>query len=143
MAYNNPLLVYEILEKVSKTKTRADKIDVLKQNDSWALRDVLRGSFDESIQWNLPGGTPPYEPAKEESVPSNLLKRNRDFVHFVKGGTGDSMPAVKRESIFIRLIESIHPRDAEVLIDMINKKSPAKTVTRKLVEEAFPGLIRK
>lgn len=143
MAYNNPLLVYEIIEKASKAKTRAEKIEVLQSNDHWAVRDVLRGTFDDSIVWNLPGGTPPYEAAREESVPSNLLKRNGDFKYFIKGGPGDELPAVKRESIFIRLIEAIHPRDAELLIFMINKRQLAKGITKKLVEEAFPGLIRK
>lgn len=143
MAYNNPLLVYEIIEKASKAKTRAEKIEVLQSNDHWAVRDVLRGTFDDSIVWNLPSGTPPYEAAREESVPSNLLKRNGDFKYFIKGGPGDELPAVKRESIFIRLVEAIHPRDAELLIFMINKRQLAKGITKKLVEEAFPGLIRK
>lgn len=142
MAYKNTLLIYEVLEKVSLAKTREEKIKILRENDTWALKDVLRGSFDDSITWLLPqGGPPPYQPAEPRSVPSNLLKQHKQFTYFVKGGKGTQMLAVKRESMFIRLLEQIHPKDAEVLIDMINKKSPAKSLTKKLVQEAFPTLI--
>jgi hypothetical protein len=136
--------VHEIIEKASAAKTRADKIKILQDYQSnWALKDVLRGTFDEVVQWNLPEGKPPYEPALEQSVPSNLLKHNKKFAYFVKGGPGDRMPAFKREKMFIDILETIHPKDAELLLTMKDKKQPAKGITKKLVEEAFPGLILK
>ena len=143
MAYTNPLLVYEVFEKVGKATKREEKIKILKDNDTVALRDVLRGMFDERIQWLLPtGAPPPYQPADGRTQPSNLLTQNRQFIYFVKGGKGNNLSTLKRETLFIRLLESIHPRDAELLVDMINRRAPAKTVTKKLVEEAFPNLIR-
>jgi len=142
MAIKNSLLIYEIIEKAAKAKTRKEKIEVFHNNDTWALKDVLRGAYDPSVKWNLPEGSPPYEPAEESSVPSNLLKRNTDFAYFVKGGKGDNIPAFKREAIFIRLIEQIHPKDAEIIILMKDKKQLGKGITKKLVEEAYPKLIR-
>lgn len=144
MAYVFKLQVYEILDKVSKTSKRADKIKILQEHkDNWALKDILRGSFDELVVWNLPSGKPPFEPAPEDSHPSHLHKHNRKFANFVKGGPGDNLPAFRREKMFIDILEVIHPRDAELLLGMINKDLNVKTVTKKLVEEAFPGLIRK
>lgn len=143
MAITNPLLIHEIISKAAAAKTRAEKIKVFHDNDTWALKDVLRGTYDPSVVWNLPEGAPPYEPASEDSVPSNLLKRNTDFAYFVKGGKhGDSLPAYKRERLFIRLLEQIHPSDAAILLKMKDKKSLAKGITKKLVEEAYPKLIR-
>ena len=143
MAYKNTLFIYEVFEKVGKASTKDQKIKILKDNETWALKDVLRGIFDERIEWLLPqGASPPYTPADPQSVPQNLLTQNKQFTYFVKGGKGTQLPSFKREQIFIRLLESIHPGDAELLIDMINRKAPAKTVTKKLVEEAFPNLIR-
>jgi hypothetical protein len=143
MAYRNTLLVYEVFEAVGKATKREDKIKILRENDTVALRDVLQGMYDSRVSWLLPtGAPPPYEPADPRSMPANLLTQNRQFTYFVKGGKGDNINPLKRESIFIRLLESIHPKDAELLISMINRKAPAKTVTLKLIEEAFPNLIR-
>lgn len=141
MALTNRKFIFEVVEAASKAKTKAEKIAILRQNETWALKDVLRISFDSSLNLNLPVGEPPFEAADERSVPTNLLKQNKQFKYFVKGGPGDAMPAFKREALFIRLLESIHPKDAAILLTMKDKKQPAKTITKKLVEEAFPGLI--
>ena len=133
--------VFEVFEEITKTKTKGDKIKVLKQNESWALKDIIRGSMDSTIKWNLPTGAPPYTAALEESHPANLLKENTKFKYFVKGGPGDNMPAFKRESIFIGILEGVHPQDAELVISMINKEKP-KGLTRPMVKEAFPGLLQ-
>lgn len=135
--------VYEVIEVAAKQKNRADKISVLRDNETWALKDILRGAYDESIQWNLPPGNPPYEKNEERNHPSNLHQQHRQFGFFAKGGKGDKMPAVKREAIFIRMLESVHPTEAEMLLLMKEKKPLAKGLTKKLIQEAFPNLIRK
>lgn len=133
--------VYEVFEELNKKTKKEDKIKVLKENESWALKDIIRGSMDSTVIWNLPAGAPPYTAAPEHSHPANLLRENTKFKYFVKGGQGDSMPAVKRESIFIGILEGVHPDDALLVIDMINKKKP-KGLTRPIVEEAFPDLLK-
>lgn len=134
-------MVYEIIEKVAAAKKREDKISILRQyHNNWALKDILRGTYDDKIQWNLPGGKPPFDPADEQTHPSSLTQHNKKFMYFVKGLQGDQMAAVKREKIFLDIIETVHPKDAELMLGMINKKS-IKGVTKKIVEEAFPDLI--
>ncbi len=132
--------VYEVLDQLPKHKKKAEKIQFLKNNETWALKDIIRGSMDTTVKWNLPPGQPPYTPAPVQSHPSNLLKENRQFKYFVKGGPGDKLPAYKRENIFIGLIEGVHPNDAQLVIAMINKEKP-KGLTRAIVQEAFPGLL--
>jgi hypothetical protein len=137
------LNVFEILEKTAAAKTKKEKISILHEHDKcWALKDILRGSFDTSLKFNLPMGSVPYEPARPESHPSNLLKENSKFKFFIKGGMGDKMAKVKREKIFLDMVEMIHPRDAELVCAMINKKLKIKGITKKLVQEAYPGLIK-
>lgn len=134
-------MVYEIIEKVAAAKKREDKINILRQyHNNWALKDILRGTYDDKIQWNLPVGKPPFDPADEQTHPSSLTQHNKKFMYFVKGLQGDQMAAVKREKIFLDIIETVHPKDAELMLGMINKKS-IKGVTKKIVEEAFPDLI--
>ena len=133
--------VHEVLVEVGSKRKKSEKIEILKKNESWALKDVIRGSMDSSIEFNLPEGTPPYTACEPHNAPANLLRENNKFKYFVKGGPGDKMLKVKRESIFLGLIEGVHPKDAELVIDMVNKVTP-KGLTRPIVQEAFPGLLR-
>ena len=142
MAYYVTKKIFEIIDMVAEAKTKAQKVEILKKYDTQALRDVLLGTYDDYVEWNLPDGKPPYEPADVRSIPSNLLKQTKKFNNIVKGGPGDKFPAFKREMFFIRLIEQIHPKDAELLLKMVVKKQLGKGITQKLIEEAFPGLIR-
>jgi hypothetical protein len=134
--------VWEIFEEFQKTKARKDKVSVLKKNSHACLKDVLRGFFDDRVQWNLPDGEPPYTPNRPESVPSTLLKQHLNFKYLVQGiKTSDDLPPFKREKVFIDMLETVHPEDAKVLVSMINKKSPVKGLTKKIVQEAYPNLI--
>ena len=143
MAYTNSKYVHEVIKMAAEAKTRAEKIEVLRKYESWPLKDILRGSFDDSIQWLLPPGTPPYEPADPQRHPSSFIKQTQNLKYFAKGGPGEKINSLKRETMFIRMIEAIHPEDALLVLSMINKKAPAKSITKKLVEEAFPNLIKK
>jgi len=145
MAYTtrNPE-VFEILEEFSKSKNKKSRLEVLsKYSDVQALKDVLRGTFDDSLEFLLPEGKPPFTPNNERSVPSTLLRGHKMFGIFVNGGPGTDLRAHKRENKFIELLESIHPKDADLVLSMVEKKSPIKFLTKKLVQEAFPDLIRK
>lgn len=135
------LEVWEVFERVGKALTREDKIQILKENDHWAIRDVIAGCLNPKVEWNLPKGRPPYTANNIESVPGTLLRENQKFTYFVKGGKGDEMAPYKRERIFIGILESVHPKDAELVLKMVEKKMPVKGLTRKIVEEAYPGLL--
>ena len=133
--------VYEVLEEVTKARTRDEKVKLLKQNESWALKDIIRGSMDSTIKWNLPEGEPPYTAATAHSHPTNLTKQNGQFKYFVKGGPGDKMPKYKKEQIFIGILEGVHPEDAKLVLNMINKKK-IPGISKPVVEEAFPKLLQ-
>ena len=137
------LNVYEVIEKTVKASSRSEKIDILRKHETWALKDVLRATYDDSIEWLLPEGKPPYEAAPEENPPSNLLKQHKQFQYFVNTPKARGMLKLKRETLFVRFLEAIHPKDAELMILSINKKQLGKGITKKLVEEAFPGLIKR
>jgi len=133
--------IFEVFELFEKAETRKEKIDVLKKHESWALKDVLKGALDPNIEWLLPKGEVPYTACEAHSTPSTLLRKNKDFRYVVKGGSGSKMPAIKREKIFLGIVESIHPKDAELVCAMINKKLPVKGLTVKIAQEAFPELL--
>ena len=134
------MYVYEVFEDVKKAASKSEKISILKDNESWALKDIIKGSMDPRINWHLPAGEVPYTPWEEHNAPSNLKRQNKKFTYFAKGGKGDQMPQFKREKVFLSILESIHPNDAELMVNMINKKTP-DGVTKTIIQEAFPGLI--
>ena len=140
--FAKPLDVFKILDLVDKADTDDDKVAVLQKYDVRHLRDVMRGCFDETIGWALPGGKPPYTQNVPESVPSSLQKQTPNFKYFVEGTISKQLTNVKREQLFIQCLESVHPADAEILIKMINKESPSDGTTKELVEQAYPGLIQ-
>lgn len=135
-------LIHEIIVEAGKKRSKAEKVECLKQNESWALKDILRGTYDDAVQWLVPEGTPPYTPNKEESTPSNLIRQNTQFRYLVDSPDSRKVLKAKRENIYIRLLESIHPLDAEIVINMVSKKS-IKGISKAVVQEAYPGLIQK
>ena len=135
------LLMNEILQKVSNAKTKAQKIKLLNEFNSPALRAILIANFDESVISMLPDGDVPYKPndAPEETEHTKLIQEYRKLYLFFKGGANISQ--ARRETLFIQLLEGLHAKEAEVLSLVKDKKIGKRwKITRQCVEEAFPGI---
>ena len=136
------LSMTEVLSELPKKKTKADKVAWLQQNDNVPFRNVLRLIYDETIEFLLPDSPPPWKPNEFEDEAKTMLYREaRRLKIFFKGGGYDSMKPVKREELFISLLEDVDNDDAETLCQMITKK-PFKGLALKTVQEAFPDLIK-
>ena len=132
--------IAEVLKSVAEQKTKEEKINVFRKNDSSALRTILKFALDPAIKWALPPGDPPYKPAPYLDQQSMLYSEARRLYLFIEGGNPALTP-LKRETLFIGLLESIDPADAKVLLSAKDKKLPFKGITAAIVNEAFPGLI--
>ena len=131
--------VFEVLQKVSAAKKKAEKISILKQNDSTALRTVIQGCYHPGIKLDLPEGDPPYEACDTHNAPSSLHRKWKDFGYFT-GAHTKRLCKIKIERMFIQLLESIHPEDAKIVLQMKAKK-PFKGISSALVKEVYPNLI--
>jgi len=133
-------LMHEILTKVNNAKDKPAKIAVLRKHDSVPLRQVLKGAFDPSIEWDLPEGTPPFKrndaPAGTEHT--TLHQEARRLWHFVKGAD-ENLKKAKKEMMFIQLLEGLQEDDADLMIAVkeksLNKRY--KGLTDAVVKEAF------
>jgi hypothetical protein len=132
--------IAEILKRVSESKTKEEKLDILRKNDSSAIRTVLKYALDPNIKWDLPEGEPPYKPCEYLDQHSMLYQEARRLYLFIEGGNPNLKP-IKKESLFINLLESVDPMDAKVLLAAKDKKLPYKGITSNLINEAYPGLI--
>lgn len=135
------LLLHEVLQKVSNAKTKAEKIKLLQEYNSPALRQILIANFDESVVSMLPEGDVPYakNDAPEETEHTKLIHEYRKLYLFFKGGANISQN--RRETLFIQLLEGLHQGEAEVLCLMKDKKLGKRwKITKQCVEEAFPQI---
>ena len=136
-------LVPEVFELVRQAQTKQEKVEIIRKNSHPALRDIPRINFDADVVSVLPEGSPPYKkddgPAGHS--PSSLFKVHKQFKYFFKGPIANQANPVRRESIFIQALESMHPTESDLLIEVKDRK--LKGITKALVDEAFPGLVVK
>lgn len=134
--------VHEVLDAVSKQKTKQKKIEVLQQYDSKALRYCLIWNYDESLKSALPEGEVPYEPNPSPTPEANskLASEYRTLYNFIEGGNYD-INSTRREVLFIQLLEALDPSEAELLCLVKDKKLAKKyRVSFPVVQEAYPDI---
>ena len=133
---------HEILELVDKQRTKAKKVEILKEYENDALKAILIWNFDDTAISVLPKGHVPY---KENEVPvgtdhTSLRREYRQLYHFVKGGN-DSLNNIRREMMFINLLRGLHPLEAEVLILIKDGALESKyKITLQNVKDAYPDI---
>ena len=133
-------LISEIFTKINNAKDKPKKIEVLRQYDTPGMRMILKGAFDPKIQWDLPEGTPPYianeAPAGTEHT--FLEVEAKRLYNFAVGGN-DQLNKIRKETLFIQMLEGLHASEAKVLIDVKNKSlnKTYKGLTSEMVKEAF------
>jgi hypothetical protein len=136
------LLISEVLQKVSNAKTKAQKIKLLQEFNTPALRTILIVNYDESVIPLLPDGNVPYRPndAPAGTEHTVLEHEYRKLYLFFKGGSS-SLKQSKREDLFIQMLEGLQETEAEVLVAAKDKILHKKfKITRACVEEAFPSI---
>lgn len=132
--------IAEILDKVSKVAKKEEKIEMLRKHDSSAIRTILKYALEPQIKWALPEGDPPYKPCPYLDQENMLYSEARRLYLFIEGGN-PNLNKIKREALFIELLESIAPADAKLICAAKDKKIPYKGINVKLINEAYPGLI--
>lgn len=132
--------VSSVLKEVDEKKTKKEKIEHLRYHrQNKVMIRLLKYVFDPKIKFALPEGTPPYKPSEFEE-PSALYREDRRLYLFIEGGNPDLNP-VRREMLFIEVLETVHPDDAKLLLAVKDKTLPYKSITEKIVKEAFPKLL--
>jgi len=166
---NNPF-IYEILDIVSKQRSKAKKIEALQKYKAPVLITLFVWNFDESVISMLPEGDVPYAAidgetgfkgtlsekiadavSKMEELDTRSLGANdqgrttiraefRKFYNFIKGGN-DSLSMLRRETMFINILSGLHPLEAEILCLCKDKKLGTKyNLTKEIVAEAYPEI---
>lgn len=135
------LLVSEILDKFEVAKTREEKIAVLKNNVTDPLLVLLRLNYDHMLKMDLPDGEPPFRKDTDKPIgynESSLQLELRRFYVWLEPST--NLPKLKKESLFVSLLEGIHWTEAEALCLAKDRKlhTKYKSLKEDMVREAFP-----
>ena len=135
--------ISEIINKCSKFKTADEKVEWLKKNDSQPLRQILQVTYDkDNVEWLVPDTPPPWTKNEyEDEAKALLYKEARRLKIFLKGGGYDNLDQVKRESLFISLLEDIDNDDAKLLAHNMLSHTKVKGLTLPTLLEAFPDLL--
>ena len=134
--------ISEILAGAGAEKSTKNKVAFLQKNDNPALRTIISYTYDSNIKFLIPDSPPPWnENEYEDEAKALLYTEARRLRIFVEGGGYDNLNQIKREQLFISLLEDVDNDDAKTLVQMISKK-PFKGLSKKVITEAFPNLIQ-
>tara|TARA_B100001989_G_scaffold224567_1_gene179088 strand:- start:911 stop:1336 length:426 start_codon:yes stop_codon:yes gene_type:complete len=135
------LLISEIIKKASNAKTKAEKIKILQENNSQALRSVLKWNFEPKIISDVPEGDVPF---KRNDAPigtehTMLEREGKNLWRFIKGA--NSLSRFKREQLFIQMLEGLHESEADIICLVKDKQLHKKyRITKAVVTSAFPSI---
>lgn len=135
-------LISTILKDVSKKKFKKDRVRELKSHwPNKTLAEILYYAYSDDIEFDLPEGEPPYNECDVLDNDGGLYRNSRKLRIFVKGGEYKDIPAIRKETLFVELLESIHPEEAKLVLAIKDKKIPYRGITKEIVQEAFPNLL--
>ena len=166
---SNPF-VFEILDVISKQRSNAKKVEALRKYEHPCLKAIFIWNFDESVISAIPPGDVPYAGLDEQhsfsgtvsekisdavskmnEIGSNSLgsqdqgrssirKEYQKFYNFVRGGN-DGLSSLRRETMFINILQGLHPLEAEILILVKDKKLQTKyKITKENISEAYSDI---
>jgi len=137
----NPF-VHEVLDLVDSQRTKAKKIEILQEYTDDALKAILIWNFDPTAISVIPSGPVPY---KENEVPvgtdhTSLRREWKNLYHFLKGGN-DSLSTMRRETMFIQMLEGLHPEEAKIICLVKDKDLESRyKITYDMVQQAYPDI---
>ena len=137
----NPF-VNEILDYVSGQKSKIAKVEALKEYRNEALVSILIWNFDQTVVSMIPEGEVPFTPndSPQGTDHTSLRREQRNLYHFVKGGN-DALSKLRRESMFIQMLEGLHPNEARIVIlAKDGRLHEDYAVTYDQVKEAYPDI---
>ena len=161
---------FEVLDAASKQRSKAKKVEVLRRYAHDSILALFIWNFDETAISVLPVGDVPYGNTKEDSNTTGTLsdkindavdkmgelgstslgsqdqgkasirREYKKFYNFLKGGN-NSLSGLRRETMFINILEGLHPLEAEILILVKDKRLTDKyKITKEIAGAAYPQI---
>jgi hypothetical protein len=137
--------LYEVFDEFENAKNKQERMDVIQRNLSHTLTNVLQLTFHPEFKWKVK------ELPENYKIPSDMLpgltydslnSQLRRLYMFREGDkTAESLTERRRSELLLQILESIEPREAEVILGIFQKDLGVKGLDYKFVKEAFPNLL--
>jgi hypothetical protein len=136
--------IYEIFDEFEAAGSKEDKINVLKNNLSQVLVDVLILAYHPKYEWLV--NEMPIKYKLPDVLPgssfSSLSKELRKFYMFQRGEpTAEKLTDKRREELLLQILESLEFREAEVVIGIFSKDLGVKGLDYKFIKKVFPDIL--
>ena len=163
---------FEVFDLASKQRSKAKKVEVLQKYGDLSLKVILKWNFDTTITSALPEGEVPYTGYDQQTTKGGTLttkisqevrsmhesgsfslgssdqeghttirRESKHFYRFVRGGD-DAMNAIRRETMFINILEGLHPLEAEIVVLVKDGKLEDRyKITKDVVATAYPDIV--
>lgn len=137
--------ISEVFEEFKKAKTKQEKVDCLRKNQSYALINVLQGSLAPYVEFTIK------EPVeyKSSDAPVGLgyssIHQEIGRAYLFEANNPRVSPTLtfqRKKEILIQILESLEAKEAEIFMNMILKKQKIKGLNWEIAVEAFPQLAR-
>jgi hypothetical protein len=137
--------IYEIFDEFEQAKTKAARMNVIEKNLTSTLVNVLKLTFHPDCNWLIK------ELPENYKIPSDMLPgityenlntQMRRLYMFQEGHpTAMALTERRRNELLLQILESIEPREAEVILGIFQKDQHVKGLTYAFVKEAFPDML--
>ena len=137
--------LYEIFDEFESCGNKKQRMEVIGKNLSQTLVDVLKFTFHPDFKWKVK------ELPENYRVPNDILpgitydslnsQLRRLYLFQIGNETSDTLSEKRRNELLVQMLESIEPREAEVLLGILQKDLGVKGLDYKFVKEAFPNLL--
>jgi hypothetical protein len=138
----NSKLFSEILDDFKLASTKAERLDVLRKNDSERFREFLVLAFIKDIEFDVE--IPDYRPSKDPAGLNYMYLQNevRKLYRFIKGHPqrAPGLVGKKQSNLLMQLLESLYKDEAELLVNLFKKDLKVPFLTAKLIKEAYPNI---
>lgn len=135
--------IYEIFEEYENAATKEERIAVLRRNQNFALKSVLKGTYDPNVKFAI-DKVPLYKPSDAPiGLGYTTIHTELDRIYLFEVNnprTSPDLSSNRKEQILIQMLEAMEKREAEVFMNMLLKKQKVKGLNAGIVKEAFPDL---
>jgi hypothetical protein len=137
------LMYHEMFDNIEKCNTKEEVVNLLKQYDDLKFRTFLQAAYSPRVVFETE--IPKYRPAPEPEGLNWALLENEipKLYRFVKKHPAKpiGLNLAKQRELLLVVLESLHKREAELLVNAMSKNLNIKNLNKEIIEEVFPGLL--
>jgi hypothetical protein len=137
--------IFEVLDEFEMAENKKDRMAVIERNLSKTLVEVFELTYHPNYEWLIKEMPDNYK-IPNDVLPgitsAQLSNQIRKMYMFRKGDEmAEKLTPQKRNELLLQILESLEPREAEVIIGIFQKDLGVKGLNYKFIKEAFPNLL--